>query len=167
MKLSLSSLLVFLVLWMTCCSSTDNTVDPNIGMEEEMSETTEGVAQVTEVTTAGEDGDYTFGVTISSPDLGCQQYADWWEVIDLDGNLIYRRILGHSHVEEQPFTRSGGPVAITETTEVYIRAHMNTTSYGSAVFKGSVAGGFTSENLDVEFAKGLEEIAPLPSSCAF
>ena len=68
---------------------------------------------------------------------------------------------------EQPFTRSGGPVAISENTVVYIRAHMNTTSYGSSVFKGSIADGFASENLDTEFAKGLEEIAPLPANCAF
>jgi len=167
MKLSLSSLMILVVLWMTCCSSSDNTVDPNIGMEEEMGETTDGVAQVTSVMVTGADGGYTFNVTISSPDLGCQQYANWWEVIDLDGNLLYRRILAHSHVDEQPFTRSGGPVTISENTEVYIRAHMNTTSYGSKVFKGSVADGFTSDNLDVEFAKGLEEVAPLPANCAF
>jgi len=135
--------------------------------QEELLATTEGLAQVTEATASGQDGQYNFSVTISSPDLGCQQYADWWEVIDLDGNLLYRRILAHSHVDEQPFTRSGGPVAISEDTEVYIRAHMNTTSYGSQVFKGSVAGGFTSQNLDTDFAKGLEEMNPLPTNCAF
>lgn len=168
MKLSFSTFLILLVLWTTCCSSTDNTVNPNIGMqEEEMLETTNGVAQVTEVTVTGEDGGYTFSVTISSPDLGCNQYADWWEVIDTDGNLLYRRILAHSHVDEQPFTRSGGLVAVSEDTEVYIRAHMNTTSYGSTILKGSVANGFTSDSLDPEFAKELEEADPLPTSCAF
>ncbi len=168
MKLSISSFLIVLVLWMTCCSSSDNTVDPNIGQEEvEIQETTGGVAEVTEVSVSGSENQYTFSVTISSPDLGCNQYANWWEVIDLDGNLLYRRILAHSHVNEQPFTRSGGPVAISEDTEVYIRAHMNTTSYGSRVFEGSVFAGFTSENLDVEFAKALEDIAPLPARCDF
>lgn len=168
MKLSWSSLLILLVLWMSCCSSSDDTSNSNIAMEEEeSSDTTEGLAQVTNVTASGQDGQFTFNVTIASPDLGCNQYADWWEVIDLDGNLLYRRILAHSHVDEQPFTRSGGPVTIAENTEVYIRAHMNTTSYGSVVFKGSVHNGFGSENLDSEFAKGLEEMAPLPSACAF
>lgn len=155
-------------LWMTCCSSTDNTVDPNIRMEEEsMLETTDGVAAITDVSVSGEENQYTFSVTISSPDLGCHQYADWWEIIDLDGNLLYRRILAHSHVDEQPFTRAGPAVALTSTTEVYIRAHMNTTSYGSKIFKGSVTDGFLADNLDVEFAKGLGEVAPLPSGCAF
>ena len=153
---------------MTCCSSSDDTIDSNFGIEEEeILETTDGIAQVTNVTTTGQDGLYTFSTTINSPDLGCQQYADWWEIIDLEGNLLYRRILAHSHVEEQPFTRSGGPVTISENTEVYIRAHMNTTSYGSTVFKGSIIKGFTSENLDITFAKNLEEIEPLPSGCAF
>ncbi|MFS4494835.1 hypothetical protein [Maribacter sp. 2308TA10-17] len=168
MKLSISSFLIVLVLWLSCCSSSDETADPNIGMEEEeMQETTDGVAQVTNVSVSGTDDQYTFSVTISSPDLGCNQYANWWEVIDLDGNLLYRRILGHSHVEEQPFTRSGGPVSISADTEVYIRAHMNTTSYGSRVFRGTVSSGFIPENLSIEFAKDLEEAEPLHTGCAF
>lgn len=168
MKISLSYLSAILVLWMTCCSSSDDVVNSNVGMEEEgMQETNEGVASVTEVSISGEENQYTFSITISSPDLGCQQYADWWEVIGLNGNLIYRRILAHSHVNEQPFTRSGGPVNISDNTEVYIRAHMNTTGYGAQVFKGSVTTGFTSDNLDNEFAKDLEEESPLPGDCAF
>lgn len=168
MKTPVPLLFFLFALWVTCCSSTDESIDPNVGMnDEEMQETTEGIAEVTDVSVSGEENRYTFSVTTSSPDLGCQQYADWWEVIDLNGNLIYRRILTHSHVTEQPFTRTGGPVAISSTDEVYIRAHMNTTSYGNKVFKGSVSDGFTSRNLDVEFAIGLEKIAPLPAKCDF
>ncbi len=153
---------------MTCCSS-DATNNTEIEETENTGtiETTEDLVQVTNVTVSGADNQYTFSVTIASPDLGCNQYADWWEVIDLDGNLLYRRILAHSHVNEQPFTRSGGPVSISETAEVYIRAHMNTTGYGNKVFRGSVANGFASTNLDTEFAKELEEITPLPTGCAF
>ena len=71
-------------------------------------------AEVLSVNPNGEPGNYSFSVTISSPDEGCSQYADWWEVISLDGELVYRRVLHHSHVAEQPFTRSGGPVPIKE-----------------------------------------------------
>jgi len=159
MKQSNFSFVFSLALWMTCCSSSSDTINSNNNAN--------GEAQVTDVSVSGGDNQYNFSVTVASPDLGCNQYANWWEVIDLEGNLLYRRILGHSHVNEQPFTRAGGPVAISENTEVYIRAHMNTTSYGAKVFKGSIANGFTSENLDVDFAKGLEEITPLPTNCAF
>lgn len=165
MKLPITSFLLVLIIAMTCCSS-DATNDKEIE-EVENTETTEGLAQVTKVTVSGQDNQYTFNVTIASPDLGCNQYANWWEVIDLDGNLLYRRVLAHSHVNEQPFTRSGGSVGVSENTEVYVRAHMNTTSYGNMVFKGSVANGFTASNLDSEFAKGLEEVASLPTGCAF
>lgn len=168
MKKSIPSLLLLLLLWMSCCSSdAKDIIQDETQEEQEILETTTGVAEVTDISVSGAENQYTFSVTISSPDLGCQQYADWWEVIDLDGNLIYRRILSHSHVNEQPFTRPGGPVAISSTEVVYIRAHMNNTSYGNKVFKGSVSDAFTSENLDVVFAKGLEEVAPLPAKCDF
>lgn len=168
MKLYISCCLILLMIGMTYCSSSGNTIDPNNRIQEvEIHETFEGFAEVTDVSVSGSDNQYTFNVTLSSPDIGCNHYADWWEVIDLDGNLLHRRTLAHSHVNEQPFSRLGGPVAVSEDTQVYIRAHMNTTSYGSRVFKGSVASGFTSENLEVEFAKGLEEIAPLPARCDF
>ena len=65
MKTPVPILLLLFALWMTCCSSTDDSIDPNIGMEkEEMQETTEGVAQVTDVSVSGEENQYTFSVTI-------------------------------------------------------------------------------------------------------
>lgn len=105
-----------------------------------------GYAVVQKVTVSGQDGSYTFSVTLKSPDKGCNQYANWWEVITESEELIYRRILGHSHVNEQPFTRSGGSVKIIVTDVVIIRGHMNTSGYGKGevAMKGSVETGFTS-----------------------
>jgi hypothetical protein len=124
-------------------------------------------ADVTSASASGESGAYQFSVEISSPDLGCQQYADWWEVLDEQGQLIYRRILAHSHVNEQPFTRSGGPVSIEENTIVWVRAHMNPGGYGGTAFKGSVQTGFEAAELPPDFAMELEETEPLPDGCAF
>ncbi len=127
----------------------------------------QGVSQVTNIEISGEEKAYTFEVTIESPDTGCDQYADWWEVVDLDGNLVYRRILDHSHVTEQPFTRSGENVELAENKEVYVRMHMNNSGYSVGAQKGSVQNGFQTTELGVEFAKDLEKMAPLPNGCAF
>jgi hypothetical protein len=125
------------------------------------------VADVLSVTATGMDNDYRFSVEISSPDTGCDQYADWWEVLTSDGVLIYRRILLHSHRDEQPFIRSGGPVNINGSTTVIIRAHMHPTGYGGVVMRGSVESGFEAIELPVDFARETEYAAPLPDGCAF
>lgn len=132
-----------------------------------MNLTGEGAASITGVSVSGGDNEYTFSVTVQSNDTGCNQYADWWEVIDEGGQLIHRRILAHSHANEQPFTRSGGPFELHENKTVYVRAHMNTSGYGSNVFKGSVSSGFTADNLSADFAKELADVKPLPTGCAF
>jgi len=125
------------------------------------------MASVDQVTTSGSSNNYSFSVTISSPDTGCDQYADWWEVISEDGDLLYRRILAHSHVNEQPFTRSGSGVTISPDQQVWVRLHMNNTGYSTQVMKGSVSEGFVKAELPVTFASNLETEEPLPSGCAF
>lgn len=125
------------------------------------------LADVVSVTANGSEDSYTFAVEIRSPDTGCEQYADWWEVITEDGELIYRRTLTHSHVNEQPFTRSGGPVMINPEVVVIVRAHMYPTGYGGTAFQGSVNGYFEEIQLDPNFATELENADPLPDGCAF
>jgi hypothetical protein len=115
----------------------------------------------------GEPGAYQFNVEIASPDSGCENYADWWEVITEDGQLVYRRILLHSHVDEQPFTRSGGPVPVDPDVVLWVRAHMNTTGYGGLVLRGSPRGGFIPAELDPARFSDLERAPPQPDGCAF
>ena len=91
---------------------------------------------VTAVTVAGEAGAYTFSVSVRSPDTGCEGYAYWWEVVSPDGELLYRRVLLHSHVDEQPFLRSGGPVQIGPNDTVVVRGHMSTGGTESSRFAG-------------------------------
>jgi len=123
--------------------------------------------QVVQVSVDGEPNSYTFSVRLKSDDTGCSQYADWWEVVDTNGQLIYRRILGHSHPGEQPFTRSGGPVPLAAEQVVIVRGHMNPSGYGHNCFKGSVKEGFQGVKADPDFAANLERNAPLPEGCAF
>ena len=120
-------------------------------------------AKVLGVSTSGP----TFSVTISSPDTGCDRYADWWEVITPDGELIYRRVLMHSHVNEQPFTRSGGPVNVAGDRPLIVRVHVTPDGYSPNAFSGTVNDGFSEEILDDAFARQLAEQEPLPISCAF
>lgn len=123
------------------------------------------VAVVEAVGVSGGPGSYSFNVTIRSPESGCDQYADWWEVISVDGELLYRRVLLHPHVSEQPFTRSGGPVRAEPATELIVRGHMSTGGYGPAM-RGSVATGFAPADLPADFALSVELAPPLPDGCA-
>lgn len=124
-------------------------------------------ADIVSVTAAKEPGGYGFMVTVASPDQGCNRYANWWEVLSEDGRLLYRRILGHSHTDEQPFLRGGGPAAITAETVLIIRAHMQPEGYGGKAFKGSVKKGFQQVDLSPDFAAGLARVEPLPEHCAW
>lgn len=148
--------IIFIILYWNCSGESAS----NKGEKDQ-------AAKIVSVSAFGEVQNYTFKVGISSPDLGCDQYADWWEVVDLEGNLIYRRILLHSHVNEQPFVRSGGPVAIDENQTVIVRAHMNNSGYGMQAFQGNIKKGFQQIKLEEGFAADLETQAPLPSECAF
>ncbi len=125
------------------------------------------VADVVSVKVSGAPGAYYFDVAVRSTETGCRKYADWWEVVSEDGKLLYRRVLLHSHVDEQPFARSGGPVAIQPNATVWVRAHMNPGGYGGVAFRGSPQAGFRAETLSADFAAGLGGVAPLPDGCAF
>jgi len=122
---------------------------------------------VPEVDVAGESSAYHFSVAIRSGEAGCDRYADWWEVVSENGELLYRRVLGHSHTNEQPFTRSGGPVPIKGGDLVWVRAHMAPGGYGGQAFYGSVNDGFSVADLDGSWAPDLATTAPLPDECAF
>lgn len=130
-------------------------------------------ADAVSVDVSGSPGAYTFSVGIRSDETGCERYADWWEVLRPDGALVYRRILGHSHVDEQPFIRSGGPIPVRADDEVLVRAHLRPNGveapgvYRGAALRGTASGGFEATELEPGFASELETAAPQPGSCAF
>ena len=84
-----------------------------------------GEVEIVAVDTAVEgDGRFGFDVTLRHADSGWEHYADRWEVRLVDGTVLGRRVLLHPHVNEQPFTRSLGGVAIpVDVDRVFVHAH--------------------------------------------
>ena len=79
-----------------------------------------------------------FSVTVQHPDTGWEDYADGWDVVLPDGNVIrpnagetFTRTLWHPHVDEQPFTRSQSGIRIPSTVDtVRVRAHDRRDGFG-------------------------------------
>ena len=82
------------------------------------------------------DGTYTLSTTVFHKDTGWQHYADKWDVLTPDGQLIATRVLYHPHVDEQPFTRSLSRVAVPiGVREVLVRAHCSVDGDGKKSFR--------------------------------
>ncbi|MEA5471715.1 hypothetical protein, partial [Spirulina sp. 06S082] len=114
----------------------------------------------------GTANNYTFNVSLYSRDSGCKQYADWWEVLSENGELLYRHVFDKSHVDEQPFTSTGEPVKIPGDRTVIVRAHMNNTGYeAKQAWKGSVENGFKFVRLSRNFAAWVAKEDPQPPEC--
>lgn len=150
--------------WSIACEPTTET--PTVPVEGEPR------ADVVHVSVTGDPGAYTFGVTIRSDETGCDQYANWWEVLTPEGALVYRRILDHSHTNEQPFTRTGGPVDVPADAEVVARAHLylngdSGAGYAGAVLRGTATNGFVSWEPPQDWALDVEDDAPQPDGCLF
>ncbi len=83
-------------------------------------------------------GSWTFHVTVRHPDKGWEDYADGWDVVDPEGNVLktnpddpFTRLLLHPHENEQPFTRSQSGILIPEgVSQVSVRAHDLVDGYG-------------------------------------
>ena len=114
---------------------------------------------------------YTFDVSILSPDRNCNQYADWWEVLSEDGDLLYREVFQENHIDEQPFKSTGEPIEIEADRVVIVRAHMYTsddddTGYEAMqALKGTVDNGFKFIRLSENFAKNVAKEDPQPPKC--
>ncbi|MGA7276962.1 MAG: hypothetical protein WBW79_03415 [Desulfocapsaceae bacterium] len=74
---------------------------------------------------------YQFQVSVLHEDTGWDHYANKWEVVDQNGNVLATRILHHPHVDEQPFTRGLSGVDIPKALKtVTLRAHDSVHGYG-------------------------------------
>lgn len=97
-----------------------------------------GEANVTKVSASPLGGTkWRFDVTVRHDDAGWDHFANRWEVVAPDGTVLGTRVLAHPHVNEQPFTRSGGVDIPTDISEVIVRANDSVHGLGGAevVFK--------------------------------
>lgn len=78
------------------------------------------------------DGVYRFDVTVSHADAGWSHYADRWQVLSEDGDVLGERVLLHPHDNEQPFTRAEAVKVPPGTARVRVRAHDNVHGFGGA-----------------------------------
>ena len=92
-------------------------------------------------TKTGQDGTWSFTVTVKHDDKGWDHYANQWEVLSPDGVVLGTRILLHPHVGEQPFTRSLGGVEIPEGVgKVIVRARDSVHGYGGEEMEVDLSG---------------------------
>ena len=74
---------------------------------------------------------YQVWATIQHDDEGWEHYADRWEILDMQGNLLDTRTLLHPHTSE-PFTRSIERANIPRgIARIKIRAHDNVHGYSN------------------------------------
>jgi hypothetical protein len=72
-----------------------------------------------------------FAVAVRHADEGWEHYANRWEVLTPEGEVLGTRVLQHPHVKEQPFTRSLAGVAIPESvSRVRVRARDSEHGWG-------------------------------------
>jgi hypothetical protein len=90
-----------------------------------------GEADVLEVRIApNNDNGLQVSATIQHADEGWQHYADKWEIVDMEGNLLDTRVLLHPHSPE-PFTRSLSHAKIpSHVKKIRVRAHDSVHGYG-------------------------------------
>jgi hypothetical protein len=82
-----------------------------------------------------------FQVTVKHQDTGWKHYANKWDIMTADGQLLATRTLYHPHEHEQPFTRSLNNVEIPKKVHsVVIRAHDLVHGYGGKEIKLSLPG---------------------------
>lgn len=90
-----------------------------------------GQAHVVDATVESSGDTYRFDVTVRHGDEGWDHYADRWEVLTPEGEVIDERTLHHPHPNEQPFTRSLRGVEMPDgISRVRIRAHDSVHGYG-------------------------------------
>ncbi|OGL14146.1 MAG: hypothetical protein A3F92_00750 [Candidatus Rokubacteria bacterium RIFCSPLOWO2_12_FULL_71_22] len=99
-----------------------------------------GPADVVAVQATRERDDvWTFSVTVRHDDRDPDHWADWWRVRTADGRELGRRVLLHSHVDEQPFTRDARIRVPRDVRIVFVEAHDRVHGLGGAAVRVDLA----------------------------
>ncbi|MDO6460516.1 hypothetical protein Q4485_07405 [Granulosicoccaceae sp. 1_MG-2023] len=82
-----------------------------------------GKPQIRDVqVTALGNNQYRFSVTLEHADSGWDHFANRWQILSAQGEVLATRELAHPHVNEQPFTRSLTATLPAGTRHVLVRA---------------------------------------------
>jgi len=93
-----------------------------------------GPAGVVQVDVTQESGDrWRFAVTVQHADRDPDHWADWWRVRTTEGRELGHRVLLHSHVDEQPFTRDEVIHVPRDIRIVVVEAHDKVHGLGGGV----------------------------------
>jgi len=76
--------------------------------------------------------EWTFAVTVRHADHDPDHWVDWWHVRTPEGRELGRRVLLHSHVDEQPFTRDARVRIPAHIRVVAVEAHDSLHGLGGA-----------------------------------
>lgn len=72
--------------------------------------------------------------TVKHGDTGWDHYANAWEILDENEQVIGKRVLHHPHVKEQPFTRSHTLSIPSHVKKITVRAIDSTHGIGGKTF---------------------------------
>jgi len=76
-------------------------------------------------------GSWCVYTTVRHNDEGWDHYANGWEVLDMQGNEIAWRLLGHPHDDEQPFERDQCAISIPPgVSKLKVQAKCNVHGFG-------------------------------------
>ncbi len=82
-----------------------------------------------------------FEVSVRHADEGWNHYANAWQILSPDGEVLATRVLRHPHVDEQPFTRSLSGVKLPASLDrVRIRARDSRHGIGGREIELAVEG---------------------------
>ena len=78
-------------------------------------------------------GVFTVTAEVEHPDEGWDHFANAWDVLTPDGEVIATRPLAHPHMNEQPFIRSLSGVEIPrDVAQITVRAQDSVHGFGGA-----------------------------------